>query len=855
MAARFIIDDRTGELYTDFTARRNTTGGEVLNQERGLAPTVQVFSINVPTDGSAITGNTLTNANLSLAVGDPGAAPDAGFVKASFGSAEGAQIQVDHLTASAYETALNAIAGAQTAGGVACEDIAPGRFLVTATDVGVIADDPGFNVEGAVPVSAVEVTEIRTGDADTRAQWVVQIAQTPIASIAGGGWSITTSGSFSGFEASLDFSTAGAVASLARGVDEFALSIVHSSSLLYRGGIKLNESVDPSGAGSLVITTPSLFTLGATSVDLGDTVALSGLTYSGGTLTATGGSGDMTAAVYDAAGYAQQVATEARLASTANAQGASLVGIEDAGALITATTVEAALAEIKALVDTNTAKTTYPAASTVLTDIKTVDGTGSGLDADLLDGAELAALAQLASANTFTAEQRIDEGTHGEIKLGSAGGWSIIGTDGSLCELRYNSLGKVLISNGGVITSSGESVIGNITVTGTVDGRDIATDGTKLDGIEAAADVTDATNVAAAGAVMADGTGNDITGDVVFTEKADHSSTPAAGKGYLWVKNTAPATLMFTDDAGTDFTVNGVGGGDALTTNPLSQFAATTSAQLLGVISDETGTGALVFATSPTLVTPLLGTPTSGTLTNCTGLPIVAGTTGTLTVARGGTGVATSGTTSQIAVGGGTSSPIVWTTATGTGSPVRATSPTLVTPALGTPASGNLANCTALNATQLTSGTIPAARVGAAHIDALTEIAAALKAGTGAKLVTNGNDASVPIYTEKHAASHTISAAECYGGVHYVTAAATITLPAVAAGMSVTIITVGAVAVSVDPNASDLIMLEGTALDDGDKITNGSTSGDIAVLTYYDATGWYASTATAAGAAWTDGGP
>jgi len=37
-----------------------------------------------------------------------------------------------------------------------------------------------------------------------------------------------------------------------------------------------------------------------------------------------------------------------------------------------------------------------------------------------------------------------------------------------------------------------------------------------------------------------------------------------------------------------------------------------------------------------------LGTPSSGTLTNCTGLPIVAGTTGTLSVARGGTGVTTS---------------------------------------------------------------------------------------------------------------------------------------------------------------------------------------------------------------------
>lgn len=51
----------------------------------------------------------------------------------------------------------------------------------------------------------------------------------------------------------------------------------------------------------------------------------------------------------------------------------------------------------------------------------------------------------------------------------------------------------------------------------------------------------------------------------------------------------------------------------------LAQFAATTSAQLAGVISDETGSGALVFATSPTLVTPVLGTPTSVTLTNADG--------------------------------------------------------------------------------------------------------------------------------------------------------------------------------------------------------------------------------------------
>jgi hypothetical protein len=75
----------------------------------------------------------------------------------------------------------------------------------------------------------------------------------------------------------------------------------------------------------------------------------------------------------------------------------------------------------------------------------------------------------------------------------------------------------------------------------------------------------------------------------------------------------------------------GDGAGDALTSNGLDQFAATTSAELLSTISDETGTGLLVFATSPTLTTPVLGTPASGTLTSCTGLP-AAGVVGTAAV-------------------------------------------------------------------------------------------------------------------------------------------------------------------------------------------------------------------------------
>lgn len=68
----------------------------------------------------------------------------------------------------------------------------------------------------------------------------------------------------------------------------------------------------------------------------------------------------------------------------------------------------------------------------------------------------------------------------------------------------------------------------------------------------------------------------------------------------------------------------------------IATFLATpSSANLAAALTDETGTGANVFANTPTLVTPILGTPTSGTLTNCTGLPIATGVSGL------GSGVAT----------------------------------------------------------------------------------------------------------------------------------------------------------------------------------------------------------------------
>jgi hypothetical protein len=123
---------------------------------------------------------------------------------------------------------------------------------------------------------------------------------------------------------------------------------------------------------------------------------------------------------------------------------------------------------------------------------------------------------------------------------------------------------------------------------------------------------------------------------VAITAPATGSTLTIADGKTLTASNTL--TFTGTDTSSVAF---GAGGTVAYVANKLSVFAATTSSELAGVISDETGTGALVFANTPTLVTPVLGAATATSITATSGNLTLAAAAGNNSVSITPTGTGT----------------------------------------------------------------------------------------------------------------------------------------------------------------------------------------------------------------------
>ena len=203
----------------------------------------------------------------------------------------------------------------------------------------------------------------------------------------------------------------------------------------------------------------------------------------------------------------------------------------------------------------------------------TSDGSGSGLDADLLDGQQGSYYYAASNPNGYTSNVGditavaagsglSGGGTSGTVTVNVGAGDGIdtavntVAVDSTVIRTTGNqTLGGIKTFSSEIVANAGVDVSGNVVLTGTVDGRDVAADGTKLDGIEANATADQTASEILTAIKTVDGSGSGLDADLLDGQQGSYYYAASNPNGYT--SNVGDITGV---TAGTGLTGGGTSG-------------------------------------------------------------------------------------------------------------------------------------------------------------------------------------------------------------------------------------------------------------------------------------------------------